>query len=62
MGEAVEQSRCSFGITEDCGPFTDVGVGGDDGPCALVKLAEQMEQQCATWCAERPVSGFVEDQ
>ena len=47
MGEAVEQGGGHFGITEDGSPFAEAEIGGDDDAGALVKLAEQMEQQGA---------------
>ena len=45
MGEAIEQSGCHLGITEDCGPFAEAEVGGDHHAGAFLELAQQMEQQ-----------------
>ncbi len=48
MGQAVEQGCGHLGVTEHAGPFAEAEVGGDDDAGALVKLAEQMEEQRAT--------------
>lgn len=48
VGETVEERGRHFGITEDCGPFAEAQVRGDDDAGAFVKLAEQMEEQRAT--------------
>jgi hypothetical protein len=45
MGQAVEQSRGHLGITEDSRPFAEAEVGSDDDAGALIKLAQQMEEQ-----------------
>jgi hypothetical protein len=45
MCQAVEQSSCHLGIAEDGGPFAEAEVGGDDDAGALIKLAQQVEQQ-----------------
>ena len=47
MGKAVEQGRGHLGIAKDGGPFAEAEVGGDHDAGALVKFAEQMEQQGA---------------
>ena len=47
MGQAVQQSRCQLGINEHAAPFRERQIGGDDDAGVLVKLGEQMEQQCA---------------
>jgi len=44
MGKSVEQGSGHFGVTEDCCPFAEAEVGGDNDAGALVKLAEKMEQ------------------
>ena len=61
MGEAVEQGYGHFGITEDRGPFTEAQIGGDHDAGALVRFAQQMEQQGAAGGAERQIAQFVED-
>jgi len=48
MGEPVEQSGGHLGISEDAGPFAEAEIGGDDDAGALVKLAQQMEEQRTT--------------
>ena len=45
VGEAVEERGRHFGVAEDGGPFAEAEVGGDDDAGALVKLAQQVEQQ-----------------
>ena len=45
MGEAIEQCSGHFRITEHAGPFAEAEVGGDDDAGALVKLAQQVEEQ-----------------
>ena len=44
MGEAIEQCCGHFRIAEDRGPFAEAQIGGDDYACALVELAQKMEQ------------------
>ena len=61
MGEAVEQRRRHFGITEDRGPFAEAEVGGDHHAGGLEEFAQQMEQQRAAGFAERQVSQLVKD-
>ena len=61
VGKTVEQSCGHLGVSKDGGPFAEAEVGGDHDAGALVKLAEQMEQQRAAGCAERQVSEFVQD-
>ena len=45
MGEAIEQSRRHLGVAEDPSPFAEAEVCSDDDAGALVKLAEQVEEQ-----------------
>ena len=45
VGEAIEERGGHLGVTEDRGPFAEAQIGGDDYACALVKLAQKMEQQ-----------------
>ena len=61
MGEAIEQGRRHLEIAENVAPFAEAQIGGDDDAGALVKAAEEMEQQSTAGCAERQVSQFVED-
>ncbi len=62
MGQAVLQSGGHLGIAEDGSPFAEAEVGGDDDAGALVKLAQQVEEQRSTRGTERKVSEFIEDQ
>lgn len=48
MGETVEQSCRHLGVAEDGGPFAEAEIGGDDDAGALIKLAQQMEEQRST--------------
>lgn len=61
MGEAVEQGGRHLGITKDGGPFAEAEVGGYDDAGALVKIAQQVEQQGSTRCTERQVSQLIQD-
>ena len=61
MGQPVEQRRRHLGVAEDAGPLAEAQVGGDDDAGALVKLAQQMEQQRPARGAERQVSQFIQD-
>lgn len=61
MRQSVEQCGGHLGIAKDRSPFAEAQVGGDDNTCALVKLAQQVEQQRATRGAERQVSQLVQD-
>jgi len=61
VGQAVEQRGRHLGIAEHAGPFTEREIGGDDDGGALVKPADEMEQQLAAGLGERQVAEFVED-
>jgi hypothetical protein len=52
MGETVEQRCRHLGVAEDGGPFAERQVGGDDDRGALVKPADQMEEQLAAGLGE----------
>src|SRR5437764_8863587 len=60
MREAVEQRRCHLGVAEHARPFAEGQVGGDEDGGALVKPADQVEQQLATGLGEWQVAQFVE--
>ena len=45
MGQTVEQSRGHLGVAEDCCPFAEAEVGGDDDAGAFVEVAQQVEEQ-----------------
>ena len=61
MGQAIEQRGGHFGIAEHAGPFTEREISGDDDGRALVKPADEVEQQLAAGLSERQVAEFVED-
>lgn len=48
MGETVEERCRHLGVTEDGGLFAEADIGGDDDAGALIKLAQQMEEQRST--------------
>jgi len=47
MREPIEQRGRHLGVAEDGRPFSEGEVGGDDDRRALIKPADQMEQQLA---------------
>ena len=47
VSKPIEQRRCHLRIAEDRGPFAEAEICGDDDAGAFVKLAQQMEEQCA---------------
>ena len=51
MSEAVEERGRHLGIAEDCRPFAESQVGGDDDRGALVEAANQVEEHldAAVW-------------
>jgi hypothetical protein len=61
VGQAVEQRGCHLGVAEHAGPFAEGEIGGDDDGRALVKPADEVEQQLAAGLSERQVTEFVED-
>ena len=62
VGEAVEQRGCHLGVAEDGWPFAERQVCRDDAGCALVELADQVEQELAAGLGEREVSQFIQDE
>jgi hypothetical protein len=44
VGQAVEECGRHLGITEDCGPFAEAQVCGDDDACSFVEFTQQMEE------------------
>lgn len=58
----VQQSGCHLGVAEDRGPFAKAEVGGDDDAGALIKLAQQVEEQRSAGGTEREVSQLVQDE
>ena len=61
MGYAIQKRGCHFGIAEDRDPLSELQIGGHDDAGLLVKLADQMEQQCAAGLGERNVAQLVDD-
>jgi hypothetical protein len=59
MGEAIEQGGSHFCVPEDRRPFGEAQVRGDDDAGALVKLAQEVEEQGTARGAERQVSQLV---
>ena len=47
VGETVEERCRHLGVAEHCSPFAEAQVGRDDDAGALVKLAQQVEEQRA---------------
>jgi hypothetical protein len=46
--EAVQQCGGHLGVAENAGPFAEAEIGGDDHTGPLIKLAEQVKEECAT--------------
>ena len=59
MCEAIEQGGGHFCVPEDRRPFSEAQVRGDDYAGALVKLAQEVEEQGTARGAERQVSQLV---
>lgn len=60
LGYAIQQRGCHLGVAEDSDPFSELQIGGDDDPGFLVKLSDQVEQQCATGFQERDIAQLVD--
>ena len=45
VGEPIEQRGGHLCVAKDACPFTEAEVGGDDDAGALIKSAEQVEEQ-----------------
>ena len=52
MCQSVEQCGCHLGIAEDARPFPEGEVCCDDDRCALVELADEMEQKLSAGLGE----------
>ena len=61
MGKTVEQGGRHLGIAEDGHPFSERQVGGDEQAGLLVKLADQVEQQCAARGRKRQVAQLIQN-
>ena len=61
MGQPIEQRGGHLGVAEHTGPFAEGQVGGDEDGSALVKPADQVEEELATGLGEGQVAEFVED-
>ena len=59
--EAIEESGRHFGVCEDAWPFAEGEIGGDDDRGALVKPADEIEQQLTAGLGEGQIAEFVED-
>jgi hypothetical protein len=60
--EAIQKRGCHFGIAEDRDPLCELQTGGDDDACLLIKIADQIERQCAAAFCDmlpRSTSGSV---
>jgi len=60
MREPIEQRSRHLGVAEDARPFTEGQIGGEDDRGALVKPADQVEEQLAAGLGERQLAEFVE--
>lgn len=60
MGNAVEQRRSHLGITEDSRPLAEGKASGDDDAGALIRLADEVEQQLPSGPGERQITELVE--
>ena len=61
MSEAIEQRGRHLGVGEDAGPFAKGKIGGDDDRGALVKPADEIEQQLTAGLGEGQIAEFIED-
>jgi hypothetical protein len=61
MSEAIEQGGGHFGIAKDARPFGKSEIGGDDDRGALVKPADEMEQELSAGLSEGQIAQFIED-
>jgi hypothetical protein len=61
MSEAIEQRGDHLGVAEYARPFTEGETGGDDDRGALIKAADEVEQELAAGLGERQIAEFIED-
>jgi hypothetical protein len=61
VGEAVEERRCHLGVAEDCGPFAEGEVGGDDDRRLFVEPADPVEEELAADLGEGQVAELIQD-
>ena len=61
VSQTVQQCGCHLGVAEHAGPFAEGEIGGDDDGRALVKPADEVEQELAAGLSERQVAKLVED-
>ena len=61
VGKPVQQRGGHLGVAKHPGPLAEAEIGGDDDAGALVKFAEQVEQEGAAGPAERQIAELVED-
>jgi hypothetical protein len=60
MGEPIKECCCHLGVTEDRWPFAECKVCCENDRGALVKSADEMEQQLASGLGEGQITQFVE--
>jgi hypothetical protein len=60
VGQAIEKRCRHLGVAKDARPFGEGEVGGDDNRRALVKPADQMEEQLPTGLCKGQIAEFVQ--
>lgn len=60
--ESVEDGGGKDVVAEDCAPFGEVFVAGDDGGSFLLASADQLEEHVGFVAVEPEVADFVDDQ
>ena len=61
VGQPVEKRGGHLGVAEDAWPFGEGEVGGDDDGGALVKTADQMEEQLPTRLRKGQIAKLIQD-
>src|SRR5205814_3416497 len=61
MGQTIEERGRHLGVAKHTGPIAKGQIGGHDNGSALVKPADQMEEQLTAGLSERQVAEFVEN-
>jgi len=59
--KAVKQRSRHLCVAEHVRPFSKAQIGRNENACSLVKLGEQMKQQCASRLCEREIAQFVQN-
>jgi hypothetical protein len=60
VGQPVEERGGHLGVAEDARPLAEGQVGGNDDGSALVKPADQMEQELSAGLSEWQIAELVE--